>query len=278
MTPIEHGAIGICPAILLTDPMAADDEAFERVVHASAAAGFTSFSLWSFWATRYGTERTRDLLDSVGIRVGAVEAVTQWVGGPGVALDAEITATAEVATVLGSDTLLACTLEPELASLDAATAGFAALCAHAAARDLRVCIEFFPWSGMPDLATAWRVVEGSGAPNGGIVIDMMHWQHQDGGPNFELLAQIPGEHIHYVQACDTVPPRAAAGDYMHEALGNRRLPGEGVVDIARLLATLDAIGAEPWFAYEVFNRELAADGPEPMAARLRAVALVDREK
>jgi sugar phosphate isomerase/epimerase len=152
------------------------------------------------------------------------------------------------------------------------------LCEQAATRDLRVCIEFFPWSGMPDLATAWGVVEGSGVANGGIVIDMMHWQHQDGGPNFELLERIPGEHIHYVQACDTVAPRAPAGDYMQEALGNRRLPGQGEVDIARLLRTLDAIGADPWFAYEVFNQGLAAGGPEAMARTLRAVQLLDQGK
>jgi sugar phosphate isomerase/epimerase len=208
--------------------------------------------------------------------------VTQWVHGPSVALDAEITATAEAATVLGADTVLACTLEPSLVSLDAAIAGFRVLCEQAASRDLRVCIEFFPWSGMPNLATAWRVVEGSGAPNGGIVIDMMHWQHQDGGPNFDLLAQIPGHHIHYVQACDTLAPRAPAGDYMTEALGNRRLPGDGVVDIALLLQTLDAIGADPWFAYEVFNQDLAAGGPETMARTLRSCTLgtgplLDRE-
>lgn len=246
-------------------------------MHASADAGFTSFSLWSFWATNYGTERTRALLDAVGIRVRAVEAVTQWVGGPSGALDAEITATSEVATALGADTLLACTLEPSLSSLDEAAAGFRSLCDQAATSDLRVCIEFFPWSGMPDLATAWRIVEGSGAGNGGIVIDMMHWQHQDGGPNFDLLEQIPGERIHYVQACDTVSPRAASGDYMQQAMGNRRLPGEGDVDIARLLDTLEAIGADPWFAYEVFNQGLAAGGAETMARTLRAVSLLDHE-
>jgi sugar phosphate isomerase/epimerase len=270
VTPIQHDAIGICPAILLPDPMQADDEAFERVVHAAAGAGFTSFSLWTFWATRYGTERARALLDSVGMGVGAVEAVTQWVNGPSIELDAEITATAEAATILGADTVLACTLEPWLISPDAAAAGFRSLCEQAATRDLRVCIEFFPWSAMPDLATAWRVVEESGAANGGIVIDMMHWHHQDGGPNFGLLEQIPGEHIHYVQVCDTVPPRAPVGDYMQEALGNRRLPGEGAVDIERLLATLDRIGADPWFAFEVFNQEFASHGPETMARRLAA--------
>jgi sugar phosphate isomerase/epimerase len=274
--PLQPDAVGICPAILLPDPMGTDDEAFERVVHASADAGFTSFSLWSFWATRYGIERTRALLESVGIGVRAVEAVTQWVDGPGRALDAEIAATSEVATALGADIVLACTLEPALSSLDEATAGFRSLCGQAANRDLRVCIEFFPWSGMPNLATAWRVVEGSGAANGGIVIDMMHWQHQDGGPDFDLLETIPGERIHYVQACDTVTPLATSGDYMQQAMGNRRLPGEGTVDIARLLRTLDAIGAEPWFAYEVFNQGMAAGGAETMARTLRAVSLLDQ--
>jgi sugar phosphate isomerase/epimerase len=275
--PIHHDAIGVCPAILVPDPMHADDEAFERVVHASAAAGFTSFSLWSFWATRYGLEETRALLDGAGIGVPAVEAVRQWTGGPSDELDAEIAATAAVATALGSQIVLACTLEPSLPSLEGATAGFRSLCEQAAAHDLLVSIEFFPWSGIGNLATAWQVVEESGAPTGGLVIDMMHWQHQDGGPDFALLERIPGEYIHYVQACDTAAPRPGSADYMREAMGNRRLPGDGVVDIARLLQTLDAIGADPWFAYEVFNQELASAGPESMAARLRAVSMVDRE-
>ncbi len=278
MTLIEQEAIGICPAILLGDPMTADDEAFERVVRASTAAGFTAFSLWSFWATRYGLEETRALLDSAGIAVPAVEAVRQWTEGPSDELDAEIAATAVVATALGSGIVLACTLEPSLPSLERAIAGFRSLCEQAAAHDLLVSIEFFPWSGMGNLATAWQVVEESGAPNGGLVIDMMHWQHQDGGPDFPLLERIPGARIHYVQVCDTAAPRPGSADYMREAMGNRRLPGEGVVDIARLLETLDAIGADPWFAYEVFNHEMAARGPEAMATELRAVALVDREK
>ncbi|HET9667509.1 MAG TPA: hypothetical protein VFP09_12160, partial [Desertimonas sp.] len=70
--PLQPDAVGICPAILLPEPMRADDEAFERAVHASADAGFDSFSLWSFWATAYGTERARALLDSAGIRVRVV--------------------------------------------------------------------------------------------------------------------------------------------------------------------------------------------------------------
>ena len=240
MTTIQHDAIGICPAILLREPMNVDDATFERVVQANAAAGFTSFSLWSFWATSYGTERARALLDAAGIRVPAVEAVMQWAAGPSAALDAEMASMTDTATALGAEMVVACTLAPTVASFDGATAGFRAACDQAAAHDLRVCIEFFPWSGMPDLATAWRVVDASGAPNGGILIDMMHWQHQDGGPDFDLLEQIPGERIHYVQVCDTVPPRAPAGEYMQEAPGNRaaraRVASHGPETMARRLA------------------------------------------
>ena len=73
----------------------------------------------------------------------------------------------------------------------APTEGFAALCEHAAEHGVRVAIEFLPWSAVPDLATTWQIVRGSGTTNGGIVIDMLHWQRQPGGPNLELLRQIP---------------------------------------------------------------------------------------
>ncbi len=276
--PVEHDAIGVCPAILTVDPFATDAAEFERVVRAAAAAGFTEFSLWPTWADVYGGERARELFDSLGITVPTVEAITQWAKGPGSALETEATAMIGAATAFGARMILACTLEPDLPALEPAIAGFRAVCAEAATHDLRVCIEFFPWSGMPDLATAWAVVEASGAANGGIVIDMMHWQHQNGGPNFDLLERIPGERIHYVQICDTAGERAPTGEYMQEALSNRCLPGAGDVDIARLLRTLDLIGADPWCAYEVFNHELAGAGPDAMAQTLQAVSLLDLDK
>ena len=41
--------------------------------------------------------------------------------------------------------------------LDVMTGAFAALCERAGP-DLTVALEFMPYSGVPDLATAWRVV------------------------------------------------------------------------------------------------------------------------
>ena len=169
----------------------------------------------------------------------------------------------------GAPLIGACCLQP-VTDWSAAVEGFRTLCEVAGDRGLQVSLEFVPGTGVPDLATAWRVVDDAGAANGGLLLDMMHWHRQPGGPDFDLLEQIPGERIPYVQLCDTVTRAVADDAYMAEALTDRRLPGDGDVDIARLLATLERIGADPWFAFEVFNQELAADGPEAMVARLAA--------
>jgi sugar phosphate isomerase/epimerase len=265
--PLRLDAIGICPAILVPEPLTASDHTFEQAVRGATAAGFDEFSLWSFWPAAYGLDRALDLLDEVGATVPAIEAAMQWADGPERA-SAEAGPLVDLATRLGAHTLAACSLEPSVASWARAVEGFRTLCESAGEHDLRVCIEFLPWSVVPDLATAWRLVQEAAAPNGGILLDMMHWHRQPGGPDFDLLEQIPGTRIHYVQVCDTITAPLDAGAYMAEAMTGRRLPGDGDVDIPRLLATLDRIGADPWFAYEVFSHDLAADGPAAMAARL----------
>jgi sugar phosphate isomerase/epimerase len=267
--PLQLDAVGICPAILLADPFVVPDETFERVVADAVAAGFDAFSMWSFWPDTYGVDRARALLDAAGATVPVVEAARMWARGPEAAAT-EAGPLVDVATRLGAQMVGACCLEPTVGSWAQAVAGFRALCDEAGEHGLRVCIEFLPCTGMPDLATAWRVVEESGASNGGILLDMMHWHRQDGGPDFTRLEEIPGERVHYVQVCDTATAPATPDAYMSEAMSDRRLPGDGAVDIDRLLATLDRTGADPWFAYEVFNHALAAEGSAAMASRLAA--------
>jgi sugar phosphate isomerase/epimerase len=70
-----------------------------------------------------------------------------------------------------------------------------------------------------------------------------------------------------VQLNDTT--RAGTGeDMMMESMTKRLLPGEGEVDWAGVLEALDAIGADPIWAPEVFNVDLLATGPTAMARRI----------
>ena len=60
---IHHDAIGICPAILVPDPLTPSDDSFEGTIRAATTAGFRTFSLWSFWPVAYGVERVRRTIE-----------------------------------------------------------------------------------------------------------------------------------------------------------------------------------------------------------------------
>jgi sugar phosphate isomerase/epimerase len=264
-------AIGMCPATLLLAPTTCSASDVEMVAEASAKAGFGSFSLWASFVANVGLKTTRTILDDAGVGVRVVEAVSKWVYGPEPA-DKDDEAQLDLAADLGAEIVSAATLDQAIDFARAAD-GFAAVCQRGADRGMRVAIEFIPFTAIPDLASAWRIVRDSGAGNGGIVLDMVHWYHQPGGPNVELLTQIPADQIHYVQVCDAVPATPpSAGEYMAYAMGGRRPPGEGVVDIPGLLGVLESMGADPYFALEVFNTDLANSGAETMARQLRTAA------
>ena len=167
-------------------------------VLAAAAAGFTSVGLFTGRVAAFGVDETVRLLADHGLTAPTIDAAMTWAAGP----DAAARDAAEhldLAAGVGGQVLQAVELGGELASLNAAVDGFAALCERAREYGMRVAIEFVPFTAIPDLATAWSIVEQSGADNGGICLDFLHWQRQPGGPDFELLASIPSR-AHPVRA------------------------------------------------------------------------------
>jgi sugar phosphate isomerase/epimerase len=260
--------VGVCPGTLLADPTSYDATAFAETARIAAEEGFPSVGLWTYAVQQYGPDAARRLLDDVGLTVRAVEGALHWGSGPeGAQADAD--QHLDVASTLGADILLVAHLGP-IDSFSRTVDGFATLCERARDHDVDVCIEWVPWFGIPDLATAWRVVQASGAPNGGLCLDWLHWQLQPGGPDYEQLAAIPAARIHYVQVCDApaTAPTSPEG-YMEMAMSARPLPGQGVVDIPPLLTALAAMGATPFFAYEQFNAQVASAGVATMARLLR---------
>jgi sugar phosphate isomerase/epimerase len=254
--------VGICTATLLTDPLTADTEAVRAAGQAATAAGFTEASVWV---------QHIDALDGVGLHVAVVEAAMAWANADQSNAEAEARRLVEVAEGLGASTILAVCLEPHLADLDGARRNLVVLVTLAGDIGARVCVEFLPWTGIPDLATAWAVVEPLG-PACGIVLDTWHWVRQPGGPAPDVLARIPGERIGYVQVCDV--PASAGADPFTDAMTGRLLPGDGVVDFAELSDRLAAIEATPFVATEVFNPTLVAElGARGAAGAMRNAAV-----
>jgi sugar phosphate isomerase/epimerase len=264
--------VGICVSTLHVDPHAFVPADVERFTRIAAEAGFPSLAYQIHWVMGLGVGSTRALLDDLGITAGALEGSMQWVQGPEAAI-ADAERLLDVAAGIGANVLHAACMTTELDDRARAVDGFAALCERAAPYGIALGLEFIPWYGVPDLGTAWGIVRDSGAANGGVCVDLMHWHRQPGGPDFDELRAIPAEHITYVQLTDAGPGITEGPDaYMAECLSSRPVPGAGVVDIAGMLDALRSTGAAPYVVYQVCNPGLAAGGGEPMAAALHANA------
>ncbi len=252
----QYDSVGMCPASLMADFMSPTGDEVRAAVDASLQAGASAASTWTLhFDVLGGLEPAARWLKASGLRTEVVEAASNWAQGDSAAADRDGRQIAEAAAAVGASIVMAICLEPTLDDLDRARDNLAVVVAHARDAGARTCVEFLPWTGIPDLATAWSLVEPLG-PDAGILLDAWHWQRQPGGPNLPLLASIPGDRIGYVQLCDAAPGDATD---MMEAMAGRRFPGKGVVDFPPLVETLRQIGARPFFATEVFNPGLLAE-------------------
>ncbi|HUJ63893.1 MAG TPA: sugar phosphate isomerase/epimerase [Acidimicrobiales bacterium] len=247
--------VGICPAGLLADPTGAGEAEIRAAGEAALSAGFTEASVWIFQLPA---------LAGLDLKVRVVESALRWANGAVEQSRAEAQQFAEAAAEQGADLIAAVCMDPSISDVDQARRNLAGLVDAGASVGARVCLEFLPGTAVPDLATAWSIVEPLG-PAGGILLDTWHWTRQPGGPAFDLLATIPGDRIPYLQLNDAAP--TPSGDVLEETMTGRLLPGEGVVDYARLLAALSDIGAEPFMAVEIFNPGLIRQLGAPAAAR-----------
>ena len=270
MSPLREEKLILCDATLIGGAIDVDADTLKSMLNATAKAGFKGVSLWAFHHLAVvgggmSSDEVQALHTDLGLAAPVTEALIGWESGDKDVIDQSCLATLDVAKQYGSETVAAVVMGPTLDSFDAATAGFTHLAERAAERGLKVCVEWLPWSGLPDLKSAWKLVQDTGRDDTGLVVDTWHWIRQAGGPDVETLRQIPGERIHVVQIDDAT---ATGPSDMAETMTQRLLPGDGDVDFDELLGVLDEIGADPIWGPEIFNLELMALGHEEMAKRV----------
>jgi sugar phosphate isomerase/epimerase len=251
--------IGVCTGTLLLDPLAASDADIRAAGEAALSAGFTEASVWLQHLAP---------LTGAGLHVAVVEAALAWANGEPADAKAEAERFAAAAAEHSAARIGAACLEPALQDAGKARENLALLVEAAESAGAQVCLEFLPGTGIPNLETAWSLVEPLG-PSATILLDTWHWVRQKGGPALQLLSKIPGDRIGYVQICDAAAERQP--DVMAEAMTGRLLPGEGIVDFQSVFSTLTETGAAPFLATEVFNTRLV----QKMGPRDAAVAMLD---
>ncbi|WP_409329678.1 sugar phosphate isomerase/epimerase family protein [Trujillonella humicola] len=139
---------------------------------------------------------------------------------------------------------------------------FGAACDRIAGFGAQAHLEFIPMTAIPDLSTAWSVVRAADRPNGGLLFDTWHFYRGD--PDFDVLAEVPGERVLAVQIDDAA---AEVHGTLDQDTQNRLLPGDGALDLERAVRELDRIGALRWVGPEVISPATAAM-PAVEAARV----------
>jgi 2-keto-myo-inositol isomerase len=119
------------------------------------------------------------------------------------------------------------------------------------------------------IEAAAEIVEKAGHPQGTVIHDPFHIFR--GGGSFDSLLKVPAERIaicHFNDA-PTQPPRAQQHDK------DRVLPGDGHLDLRRMVRLLKQVGYNRWLSLELFREDLWAQDPADVArrglAKMRAV-------
>ena len=129
----------------------------------------------------------------------------------------------------------------------------AELAGMAAKVGIRPVIEFVPIFTLATLANALEALRHIGDGRSGLLVDCMHLNRS--GASADDLSAIDPELIGYLQLCDA-PLVPSDPDYMHEAMYDRKIPGEGELPL------LDILRAVP--------RDCPIGLEIPLEARLRA--------
>lgn len=254
---------------------------FRQRVAAAAAAGFQRIGLMlgeylDLRAAGWSDAALAEVLDEHSVAITEVEVLFGFAAAPGPAgvaerpglvyNDPELERAAfHLADVFGVATVqVAGTFAAPPPAAGTAKA-FASLCDRAAAHGLRVALEFVPYTDIPDVVTADAIVAAAGRPNGGLCVDSWHFYR--GRPDLTALAAVRADRIFMIQVNDG-PLRPEHPNRRHDAIHNRRLPGEGEFDLLAWLRAMDRPGLASTVSVEVYSDALA--GLEPAAAASQA--------
>jgi sugar phosphate isomerase/epimerase len=140
--------------------------------------------------------------------------------------------------------------------MEVAAGRLRSLCDTAAARGLSVGVEPVPVMTLGDLATAWDVIEYSGAANAGLVLDTWHFSR--GAGTLEMVRALPARAFRTVQISDGALAGPPDLGYLDDTLTNRLPPGEGEFDLTGIVQALLAIGADVRWDMEICSSLLDA--------------------
>jgi len=140
---------------------------------------------------------------------------------------------------------------------------FGAFCDLAARFGIAANLEAMPWTEAKNFAQAARIVAAAARPNGGILVDPIHFDR--GGSRPGEIASVPRARLRYAQLCDAPAERPHDLEtLLLQARAERLMPGDGGLD---LLGILRALPRDIPLSLEVPMKTLAKTVPAVERAR-----------
>jgi len=231
---------------------------FKDRVEAAAKAGFKGIGIWHNDLVHILQTRTlpemKLILDDNGITYLELEFLTDWfVDGEKKAESGKLKRKLlEASAALNAKHVKIGDFNNTPCPMPHLIESFATLCKEAEDYGATIGFEFMASSRLNNFKDSWAMVEGAGAKNGGLIVDIVHVVNI--GISYEEISSIPLPYLINVELNDGYPP----GHPQFDPTGSRRFCGDGVFDIKGFINCVKKTGySGPW-AVEVFSNEVAA--------------------
>jgi sugar phosphate isomerase/epimerase len=240
---------------------------FKDRVEAAARAGFKGIGIWHtdlehILQTR-SLKEMKQILDDNDIRHLELEFLTDWFVDDARKVESDRVKhlLLEASAALHAKHIKVGDFNNTPCPMPQIVESFASLCREAEAYGATIGYEFMASANIHTFEDALALVETAGAPNGGLVLDMVHVVNL--GFTHQQIKRIPLRYLTNFELNDGALP----GSPLYDPTRERRWCGEGDFDIQGLICCANEMGyAGPW-AVEVFSQELAGLSVDELSAQ-----------
>jgi sugar phosphate isomerase/epimerase len=240
---------------------------FKERVEAAARAGFTGFGIWhadlEYTLKKRSLKEMKKILDDNGIRHVELEFLGGWFldGEEKKASDIERKKLLEAADVLRPHHLKVGHFFKTQATMAKMIESFAALCADGANHGTPIGFEVMPFCDIDSVEKALQLVEGAGAKNGGVCLDLWHLAKLK--IPYEKVASIPLKYVTSIEINDGT--HDCAWDLHEDTINHRLLCGEGEFKAKDFVDKMLKAGYDGPWGIEVLNAELRKKSVQEVA-------------
>jgi sugar phosphate isomerase/epimerase len=242
---------------------------FEDRVVAASKAGFKGMGLkeadLEHILERRSLKDIKHILDDNGIKHVELEFITDWFleGEKKKKSDQTKQMLLAAAEALGARHIKVGDFDTQITPMPRLIESFAALCADAANYGTKILFELIVDAMIKTLPETLEMVEGAGAKNGGIMLDLWHIVKLH--IPYEDVARIPAQYLLGVELNDGT--LECPWSLHEDTVNHRKFCGEGEFDVKGFVNCLLKAGYKGPWGIEVLSQELRKKSLEEAATR-----------